>query len=79
MFLLALFLALASAINYDHSDAPSCGITYDCHWDDSSFIYDATMFIGQAIVVDVIKQRHSNLPLYFNPTFSRAKTDRVLG
>ncbi len=31
------------------SDAPSCGVTYDCHSDDSSgFTYDRNMFIVQA-------------------------------
>ncbi len=31
------------------SDAPSCGVTYDCHSDDSSGVtYDRNMFIVQA-------------------------------
>jgi hypothetical protein len=42
---LAYALALASIINYDDSDAPNCGVTYDCHYDDrNSFIIQATGF-----------------------------------
>jgi hypothetical protein len=40
---LAYALALASVINYDLSDAPNCGVTYDRHYDDcNSFIIQAT-------------------------------------
>ncbi len=72
-------LSLSNVINYDQSNATSCSNSYDCHSGDSSFIYDGAMFIEQAIVVDVITQCHVNLPRCFNPTFSRAKTDRKLG
>jgi hypothetical protein len=38
------------------NDAPSCGITYDCHSDDSrGIIYDSNMFIIPANGVNDVK------------------------
>ncbi len=38
------------------NDAPSCGITYDCHSDDSrGIIYDSIMFIIQGTGVNDVK------------------------
>jgi hypothetical protein len=48
-FTIVSTLALATVINYDLSDFPSCGVTCDRHSDDSSgVIYDHNMFIVQA-------------------------------
>ncbi len=51
--LLVQALALASVIIRTISDAPSCGVTYDHHSDDSrGTIHDRNMFIVQATTVE---------------------------
>jgi hypothetical protein len=40
---LVFALALASVVNYYRNDAPNCGVTYNCHYDDrNGFIIHAT-------------------------------------
>jgi hypothetical protein len=67
--LLPLALDLTSVINYDHSGAPSCGITYNHHSDDSrGIMYDHNMFIIQTLVMvgALLLQTHTQFQTYSN-------------
>jgi hypothetical protein len=53
------------------SDAPSCGVTYNHHSDDSRrYIYDYNIIIRQALLLDQSKLKCLSVYIFhYSPTF----------